>query len=44
MRILMVNLPFPGHVYPTLGLMKELAELGYDATYVLTEDWKGGSE
>jgi MGT family glycosyltransferase len=40
MKILMVNLPFPGHIYPTLGLVKELVECGHDVTYILTEDWK----
>ncbi|WP_283610683.1 macrolide family glycosyltransferase [Faecalispora anaeroviscerum] len=40
MNILFVNLPFSGHVYPTLGLVRELICRGNEVTYLLTEQWK----
>lgn len=33
MKILMVNVPFSGHVNPTLPLAKELVERGHDVSY-----------
>lgn len=40
MKILMVSLPFTGHVNPTLGLGKAFADAGHDVTFILTDDWK----
>lgn len=40
MKILMVNVPFSGHVNPTLPLAKELVERGHDVSYILTNQWK----
>ena len=40
LRILMINLPFSGHINPTLGLAKELVEQGCQVTYILAPEWK----
>ena len=40
MKILMVNIPFGGHVNPTLPLAKELVDRGHKVSYILTEEWK----
>ncbi|NMS91118.1 glycosyl transferase [Clostridioides difficile] len=40
MKILFINLPFSGHVYPTLGLVEKLVHKGNSVTYLLTEEWK----
>ncbi|MDE6593067.1 MAG: hypothetical protein K2K57_08395 [Oscillospiraceae bacterium] len=40
MKILFINLPFSGHIIPTLGLVQELIKRGHKITYLLTPDWK----
>jgi len=40
MKVLMVSLPFTGHVNPTLGLAKAFVDGGHDVTFILTDDWK----
>lgn len=40
MRILMVNVPFNGHINPTLPLVKELVKRGHEVSYILTNQWK----
>ncbi|MCC0664904.1 macrolide family glycosyltransferase [Clostridioides sp. ZZV15-6597] len=40
MKILFINLPFSGHIYPTLGLVEKLVHRGNSVTYLLTEEWK----
>lgn len=40
MKILMVNVPFSGHVNPTLALASELTKRGHSVSYILTKDWK----
>ena len=40
MKILFINLPFPGHIIPTLGLVQELVKRNIKITYLLTSDWK----
>lgn len=40
MRILMVNVPFSGHVNPTLLLARKLVERGHSVSYILTNQWK----
>ncbi len=40
LKILMINLPFSGHINPTLGLAKELVEQGCMVTYILSPEWK----
>lgn len=40
MKILFINLPYHGHVIPTIGLVKELIEQGAEVTYMLPFDWK----
>lgn len=40
MNILMVNVPFSGHVNPTLPLAKELVARGHNVSYILTNEWK----
>lgn len=40
MKILFINLPYYGHVIPTIGLVQELIKRGCEVTYVLPFDWK----
>lgn len=40
MRALFVNLPYAGHVLPTLGLVEALVQRGHRVTYVLTPEWR----
>ena len=40
MRILFVNLPYHGHVIPTIGLVQELIKAGHQVTYLMPHDWK----
>ena len=39
MRILFINLPYHGHVIPTIGLVQELIRTGHQVTYLLPRDW-----
>ena len=39
MRILFINLPYHGHVVPTIGLVQELIKLGCEVTYLMPFDW-----
>lgn len=43
-KILFVNLPFSGHVNPTLGLVRELVRRGHQVDYVLSEPWRNKVE
>lgn len=36
----MVNIPFSGHVNPTLPLAKEFVRRGHKVSYILTKEWK----
>ena len=40
MRILFINLPYHGHVIPTIGLVQELIKAGHQVTYVMPYDWE----
>ena len=40
MNILFINLPYYGHVVPTIGLVQELIKQGNTVTYLLPHDWK----
>lgn len=40
MKILMINLPFSGHSNPTMGLAKELVDLGHEVAYILSYEWE----
>lgn len=40
MKILFINLPFAGHINPTLGLVQELIKRGNNITYLLTPEWE----
>ena len=40
MRILFINLPYHGHVIPTIGLVQELIKAGHRVTYLLPRDWE----
>lgn len=40
MKILFINLPFSGHIIPTLGLVKELLKRENQVTYLLAYEWK----
>ena len=39
-NILFVNLPYYGHVIPTVGLVQELIKAGHRVTYLLPHDWE----
>ena len=40
MKILFINLPYHGHVVPTIGLVQELIKRGCEVTYLLPFDWE----
>ena len=40
MKILFINLPYSGHVIPTIGLVQELVKAGHHVTYLLPHDWE----
>ena len=40
MKILFINLPYYGHVLPTIGLVQELIKRGCEVTYLLPFDWE----
>ena len=40
MKILFINLPYYGHVLPTIGLVRELIRQGCSVTYLLPFDWQ----
>ena len=40
MKILFINLPYYGHVVPTIGLVQELMKQGCEVTYLMPFDWK----
>ncbi len=40
MKILFINLPYTGHIVPTIGLVNELINLGCDVTYMLPFGWE----
>ncbi|MGN1088901.1 MAG: glycosyltransferase, partial [Huintestinicola sp.] len=40
MKILIANVPFSGHINPTLPLAKELVKRGHHVSYILTNQWK----
>lgn len=44
MKILMVNVPYSGHVNPTLPLTKELVKRGHDVTYINAEEFRNKIE
>lgn len=40
MKILFINLPYYGHVLPTIGLVQELIKRDCEVTYLLPFDWE----
>ena len=40
MKILFINLPYYGHVVPTIGLVRELIKQGCKVTYLCPFDWE----
>ena len=40
MKILFINLPYYGHVVPTIGLVHELIKQGCEVTYLMPFDWE----
>lgn len=40
MKILFINLPYHGHVVPTIGLVQELIKLRCEVTYLMPFDWE----
>lgn len=39
MKVLFINLPYYGHVVPTIGLVRELVKRRHQVTYLLPHDW-----
>ena len=40
MKILFINLPYHGHVVPTIGLVQELIKRGCEVTYIMPFGWE----
>lgn len=40
MKILFINLPYHGHVIPTIGLVQELIRAGHQVTYLMPREWE----
>lgn len=40
MKILFINLPYHGHVIPTIGLVQELIKMDCEVTYLMPFDWE----
>ena len=40
MKILFINLPYHGHVVPTIGHVQELIKQGCEVTYLMPFDWE----
>ena len=40
MKVLMINLPYYGHVIPTIGLVQELIKQGCEVSYLVPFDWE----
>lgn len=40
MKILFINLPYHGHVVPTIGLVQELLKQGCEVTYLMPFGWE----
>ena len=40
MKVLFINLPYYGHVVPTIGLVQELIKQGCEVTYLMPFDWE----
>ena len=40
MKILFINLPYHGHVIPTIGLVQALIKAGHHVTYLMPYDWE----
>ena len=40
MKILFINLPYYGHVVPTIGLVQELIRKGCEVAYLMPFDWE----
>lgn len=40
MKILFINLPYHGHVIPTVGLTRALVQAGHQVTYLMPHDWE----
>ena len=40
MKILFINLPYQGHVIPTVGLVQELIKAGHQVTYLMPCEWE----
>ena len=40
MKVLFINLPYYGHVVPTIGLVQELIAQGCEVTYLMPFGWE----
>lgn len=40
MKILFINLPYYGHVIPTIGLVQALIKAGHQVTCLMPHDWE----
>lgn len=43
-KLLVVNIPYVGHINPTLGLVKGLVEDGHCVDYICAEEWRNKIE
>jgi MGT family glycosyltransferase len=39
-KLLFLNVPFAGHIYPTLGLVRELINRGHEVGYICSKEWE----
>jgi len=39
-KILFINLPYHGHVIPSIGLVQELIKAGHQVTYLMPNEWE----
>lgn len=44
LNVLFINIPYVGHVNPTLVLAEELVNRGHNVAYILTEEWRNRIE
>ena len=38
--LLMLNMPYQGHINPTLGTVRALVKAGYSVTYICDPRWR----
>lgn len=43
-KVLFVNVPYAGHIFPTLGLVEALIQAGHEVGYICTQEWRSKIE